>query len=135
MAQSLLQNIDGTAAFQPVDRGAMVQVVEGEGPRREVVNDVSRDVDAVPDPAAALSAVHGDPEIPDRLGCGVRAAAGCESGHVDRSGAGRRFLYLQRLAFGGKVAGGSFGVHTNGPSRFDVAKLGPLRSTTAWLVS
>jgi DNA adenine methylase len=42
---------------------------------------------------------------------------------LERAG---RFLYLQRLAFGGKVAGRNFGVDTNGPSRFDVTKLGPL---------
>jgi len=37
-----------------------------------------------------------------------------------------RFLYLQRLSFGGKVAGRSFGIDTRGPARFDVRKLGPL---------
>lgn len=37
-----------------------------------------------------------------------------------------RFLYLQRLAFGGKVAGRSFGLATTQPARFDVRKLGPL---------
>jgi len=37
-----------------------------------------------------------------------------------------RFLYLQRLAFGGKVVGRSFGVDRDGPGRFDVRKLGPL---------
>lgn len=37
-----------------------------------------------------------------------------------------RFLYLQRLAFGGKVSGRSFGVVTDGPARFDVTKLGPM---------
>ena len=42
---------------------------------------------------------------------------------LERAG---RFLYLQRLAFGGKVAGRNFGVDTGGPSRFDVTKLGPL---------
>jgi len=36
-----------------------------------------------------------------------------------------RFLYLQRLAFGGKVAGRNFGVSV-GASRFDVTRLGPL---------
>lgn len=36
-----------------------------------------------------------------------------------------RFLYLQRTAFGGKVAGRNFGVPT-GPARFDVTKLVPL---------
>lgn len=37
-----------------------------------------------------------------------------------------RFLYLQRTAFGGKVAGRSFGVDPARPARFDVTKLGPL---------
>ncbi|WP_439532021.1 DNA adenine methylase [Polymorphobacter sp.] len=36
-----------------------------------------------------------------------------------------RFLYLQRLAFGGKVRGRSFGV-SYGPSRFDMTKLVPM---------
>lgn len=36
-----------------------------------------------------------------------------------------RFLYLQRLAFGGKVSGRSFGVVVDRPARFDVTKLGP----------
>jgi DNA adenine methylase len=37
-----------------------------------------------------------------------------------------RFLYLQRLAFGGKVASRNFGVDTTMGARFDVAKIGPL---------
>lgn len=37
-----------------------------------------------------------------------------------------RFLYLQRLAFGGKVAGRSFGVSLGGGSRFDVTRLAPI---------
>jgi len=37
-----------------------------------------------------------------------------------------RFLYLQRLAFGGKVAGRNFGVDPGSPGSFDVTKLGPL---------
>lgn len=36
-----------------------------------------------------------------------------------------RFIYLQRTAFGGKVAGRNFGV-SYGPARFDVTKLVPL---------
>jgi len=36
-----------------------------------------------------------------------------------------RFLYLQRLGFGGKVSGRSFGVSCGMPARFDVTKLGP----------
>jgi DNA adenine methylase len=36
-----------------------------------------------------------------------------------------RFIYLQRLAFGGKVAGRNFGVSTTGGARFDLTKLVP----------
>lgn len=36
-----------------------------------------------------------------------------------------RFIYLQRTAFGGKVAGQSFGV-SYGPARFDITKLVPI---------
>ena len=37
-----------------------------------------------------------------------------------------RFLYLQRTAFGGKVAQRNFGVDRRTPGRFDVTKLGPV---------
>ena len=35
-----------------------------------------------------------------------------------------RFLYLQKLAFGGKVRGHSFAIYTHGPARFDLNRLG-----------
>jgi len=37
-----------------------------------------------------------------------------------------RFLYVQRLSFGGRVVGRTFGVSTTAPGRFDVTKLGAL---------
>ncbi|MBS7698790.1 MULTISPECIES: DNA adenine methylase [unclassified Chelatococcus] len=37
-----------------------------------------------------------------------------------------RFLYLQRTAYGGKVAGRNFGVSPGMPGRFDVTKLMPI---------
>lgn len=37
-----------------------------------------------------------------------------------------RFLYLQRLSFGGKIDGRTYGVDFAGPARFDVTKLGPV---------
>ena len=37
-----------------------------------------------------------------------------------------RFLYLQRLAFGGRVRGRTFGVVHGAPARFDVTKVGPM---------
>ncbi|KAA3512593.1 DNA adenine methylase [Agrobacterium vitis] len=37
-----------------------------------------------------------------------------------------RFIYLQKLAFGGKVAGQTFGVQHNGSARFNLTRLAPL---------
>lgn len=37
-----------------------------------------------------------------------------------------RFLYLQRLAFGGRVDGRNYGTDRNGPARFDLTKLVPM---------
>ncbi|WP_234627311.1 MULTISPECIES: hypothetical protein [Rhizobium/Agrobacterium group] len=37
-----------------------------------------------------------------------------------------RFLYLQRLAFGGKIMSRGFGVDTTGPARFNLNRLAPL---------
>ena len=37
-----------------------------------------------------------------------------------------RFLYLQRLSFGGKVSGRNFGVDSGAPAAFDVTKLVPM---------
>ena len=37
-----------------------------------------------------------------------------------------RFLYLQRIAFGGKVSGRSFGVSAREPGAFNVTQLGPI---------
>ena len=37
-----------------------------------------------------------------------------------------RFLYVQRVAYGGKVTGRGFGVSRDNPGRFDVTKLAPM---------
>ncbi len=37
-----------------------------------------------------------------------------------------RFLYVQRIAFGGKVTGRNFGVSPSAPARFDITKLGSI---------
>lgn len=37
-----------------------------------------------------------------------------------------RFLYLQRLSFGGRVDGRTFGIDPLRPARFDVTRLGPI---------
>jgi DNA adenine methylase len=47
---------------------------------------------------------------------------------LERAG---RFLYLQRLGFGGKVTGRTFGVPPGLPGRFDVTKLEPMLADIA----
>jgi len=37
-----------------------------------------------------------------------------------------RFIYLQRMGFGGKVAKRTFGTQRTAPARFDVSKIGPM---------
>lgn len=95
--------------------------------RREVINDVSRDV-------ATLFRIlqRHYPQFMETLKFQItsrrefeRLAASNPDTLTDLERAGR-FLYLQRLAFGGKVSGRSFGVETVGSARFDVTKLGPL---------
>jgi DNA adenine methylase len=95
--------------------------------RCEVVNDVSRDV------ATFFRILQRHyPQFMETLKFQIasrrefeRLASANPDTLTDLERAGR-FLYLQRLAFGGKVAGRNFGVDRNGPSRFDVTKLGPL---------
>jgi DNA adenine methylase len=95
-------------------------------PRREVINDISRDVATLfrilqrhyPQFMETLKfQIASRREFERLLACNPDTLT-----DLERAG---RFLYLQRLAFGGKVAGRSFGVDA-GLSRFDVTKLGPV---------
>jgi DNA adenine methylase len=94
-------------------------------PRREVINDISRDV-------ATLFRIlqRHYPQFMDTLKFQItsrsefdRLASSNPDTLTDLERAAR-FLYLQRLAFGGKVAGRNFGVESSGGARFDVTKLG-----------
>lgn len=96
-------------------------------PRREVINDVSRDV-------ATLFRIlqRHYPQFMETLKFQItsraefeRLAASNPDTLTDLERAAR-FIYLQRLAFGGKVAGRSFGVEQMRGARFDVTKLGPI---------
>ena len=64
----------------------------------------------------------------DSTGCGDAFTAGliaalARGWDLERAA---RFLYLQRMAFGGKVVGRSYGVTRTGPARFDLTKLVPM---------
>lgn len=96
-------------------------------PKSEVINDWSEDV-------ATFFRILQRHYVPfmDMLRWQVTSRAGFErlrrqdpSTLTDLERAAR-FLYLQKLSFGGKVSGRVFGVDTGGPARFDVAKVGPL---------
>ncbi|WP_315759270.1 MULTISPECIES: DNA adenine methylase [unclassified Bradyrhizobium] len=95
-------------------------------PRREVINDVSRDV-------ATLFRIlqRHYPQFLETLKFQVTSRAeferlaACNVDTLTDLERAARFLYLQRLAFGGKVSGRSFGVEPSGGARFDVTKLGP----------
>jgi DNA adenine methylase len=96
-------------------------------PGQEVVNDISRDV-------ATLFRIlqRHYPQFMETLKFQItsraefeRLAAANPDTLTDLERAAR-FLYLQRLAFGGKVAGRTFGVDVSSSGRFDVTKLGSL---------
>ncbi|RVU03942.1 DNA adenine methylase [Novosphingobium umbonatum] len=96
-------------------------------PKAEVINDWSEDVSTF----FRVLQRHYQPFM-DMLRWQVASRSGFEKlaalepsslTDLERSA---RFLYLQRLAFGGKVRGRHFGVSPGTPARFDVTKLGPM---------
>ncbi|WP_103728938.1 DNA adenine methylase [Novosphingobium sp. HII-3] len=96
-------------------------------PKAEVINDISGDV-------ANLFRIlqRHYPQFMDVLRWQVTSRAEfCRLSAMDANTLtdlerAARFLYLQRLAFGGKVSGRSFGVDRRSPGRFDVTKLEPV---------
>lgn len=96
-------------------------------PRCEVINDVSKDVTTL---FRILQRHY--PQFMETLKFQVTSRAefdrlvACDADTLTDLERAARFLYLQRLAFGGKVAGRNFGVDVSGAARFDVTKLGPL---------
>lgn len=96
-------------------------------PKVEVVNDISRDV-------AGLFRIlqrHYQPFL-DMLKWQVTSRAEFERlvaqdpdtlTDLERAA---RFLYIQRLSFGGKVTGRTFGIDTSSPARFDITRLATL---------
>jgi len=96
-------------------------------PKAEIINDWSEDV------ATFFRVIqHHYVAFLDMLRFQITSRAGFEKLLAQEPGSltdlhrSARFLYLQRLAFGGKVKGKTFGVVIDGPARFDVTKLGPL---------
>jgi len=93
----------------------------------EVINDISRDV-------ATLFRIlqRHYPQFMETLKFQITSRreferlAACDPSTLTDLERSARFIYLQRLAFGGKVTGRNFGVDLNASAGFNVTKLGPL---------
>jgi DNA adenine methylase len=96
-------------------------------PRAEAINDISGDVVTL----FRCLAEH-YPYLVDMLRFRVASRAeferllGLDPDRLTDLQRAVRFLYVQRLAFGGKVSGRNFGVDASAPARFDVGKLEPM---------
>lgn len=96
-------------------------------PKAEVINDISGDV-------ASFFRVLQEhyPYFIDMLKWRVSSRAeferlrGMDPDRMTDLQRAARFLYLQRLAFGGKIVGRTFGVDATNGARFNIAKLEPL---------
>lgn len=96
-------------------------------PRTEVVNDISGDVTTL---FRILQRHY--PQFMDTLKFQVTSRreferlAACRPETLTDLERAARFLYLQKTAFGGKVAGRNFGVDKTGGARFNLTRLAPL---------
>ncbi|MTW19346.1 DNA adenine methylase [Rhodoplanes serenus] len=124
------------AAIEEVPHGIYAEAFVGmagvffrrsRAPKVEVINDLSRDV------ASFFRVLQRHyPQLMDTLRWQVTSRAeferlvGLDPDRLTDLERAARFLYLQRLSFGGKVVGRVFGIDTAAPARFDVNRLGPL---------
>ena len=124
---AIIDRVPHTAYFEPFVGMGGIFLRRRRKPRSEAINDVSGDV-------ANLFRILQEhyPYLLDMLRFRVTSRA-----EFDRLRAlppdrltdlqrAARFLYLQRLSFGGKVSGRTFGVDPRGPARFDVTRLEPM---------
>ena len=130
LAKTLVPMIDGTphqCYVEPFIGMGGIFFRRRSQPKSEIINDISRDV-------ATLFRIlqRHYPQFLDTLKFQITSRTEFERlrsvdpdtlTDLERAA---RFLYLQRLAFGGEVAGRTFGTKTTGTARFDLTKLVPL---------
>ena len=123
----MIERIDHTTYAEPFVGMGGIFLRRAARPKAEIINDISGDV-------VALFRVLREhyPYFIDMLKWRLTSRADFErlmktdpETLTDLQRAAR-FLYLQRLAFGGKVAGRTFGVDPSRSARFDVTKLEPM---------
>jgi DNA adenine methylase len=128
-----------TTKIDAIEHAAYIEVFGGMGgvffrrrraPKIEVINDLNRDV------ATFFRVLQNHYEaLMDMLRWQLTSRAefdrlnGMDPDRLTDLQRAARFLYLQRTAFGGKVAGRSFGIATTTSARFDVTKLAETLAT------
>ncbi|KUR80731.1 DNA adenine methylase [Novosphingobium sp. FSW06-99] len=130
LARRICALIDGTphdGCAEPFVGMGGIFLRRSTRPRTEVINDISGDV-------ATFFRVPQEhyPYFIDMLR--FRVASRAEFDRLNALPPDRltdlqraaRFVYLQRLAFGGKVQGRTFGVNSNAGARFNISKLEPM---------
>jgi DNA adenine methylase len=124
---AILRDIPHDTYVEPFLGMGGIFVRRDRRPRAEVINDLSGDV-------ATLFPIlprHYEPFM-DMLRWQLTSRADFDRLRKQDSSSltdlerAARFLYLQRLAFGGKVEGRTFGVDRRTPGRFDLPKLEPM---------
>lgn len=135
LAATIIDQINQTehSGFADVFCGMLgVFLRRNRQPKTEVINDVNRDVVTLfrilqrqyPQFQDALKYQFSSRSEFDRL----KRAKAEDLLDVERAA---RFLYLQKLSFGGKVTGQNFGVKCDGGSRFDLSRLMPVLNDVA----
>lgn len=130
LAKTLIERIEATPHklyAEPFVGMGGIFLRRRSAPRSEVINDISKDVsglfrilqahynyfvDYLKFHLASRAEFERLQDVPPETLTDIQRAA--------------RFIYLQRLAFGGKVENRNFGIHLDKPSRFDVTRLVPM---------
>lgn len=121
---AIIQSVDHDGYAEPFVGMGGIFFRRSARPRAEIINDISGDVttlfrvvrrhyQALIDELDWLPASRAEFER-------IRAIDPASLTDIERAA---RFLYLQRLAFGGKIVGRNFGVDSRTPARFNLARL------------
>ncbi len=124
---ALLEQIDHDGYAEPFVGMGGIFLRRSKRPKAEIINDISGDV-------ATFFRVLQEhfPYFIDMLRFRIASRSeferlrGTDPARLTDLQRAARFLYLQRLAFGGKVEGRTFGVDSRQGARFNVTKLEPM---------
>lgn len=124
---AIIERIPHSSYAEPFVGMGGIFLRRAKRPRAEAINDISGDVVTL----FRCLAEH-YPYMVDQLRFRVTSRAeferllGQDPDRLTDLQRAVRFLYVQRLAFGGKVSGRNFGVDAGAPARFNVSKIEPM---------